>query len=400
MGTILKAQTPAYGGYTIARDEKVIFIKGAIPGEVVEVEFAEKKRDYSVAQARAVLEPSEYRIDPKCPVFGMCGGCQLQFVAYEKQVSMKDEILLDACKRLGGFDIDLAPALTGDKWHYRVRAQFKVSKDGEIGFFRSSSRDVVVFETCPLMVRNINILLQQLKEQDIARNLTEVHITAGDVSMALLKGRDYDTRFFEKFHTIGFSGLRYNESVSSGELFSRLHLGDLTYTVSPMTFLQSHWDLNAQLVNLIVHGMMPLEGKRILDLYAGAGNLSLKTAVHADEVIAIEENPFAIEDGKRNCSLNKIRNCRFVQSSAEKFRIKKRFDSIILDPPRPGLTSTVLAKILDNPSDIIVYLSCNPATLARDLKKLREKYDICSMRQVDLFPHTFHIESVVFLKLK
>ncbi len=400
MGTILKALTPAYGGYTIARDEKVIFIRGAIPGEVVEVEISEKKRDYSVAQARAVIEPSEHRVDPQCPVFGVCGGCQLQFITYEKQLSMKDEILLDACKRLGGFEIELGSALAGDQWHYRVRAQFKVSKDGTIGFFRSSSRDVVVFEACPLMVHEINTLLKQIKEQNIVSNLNEIHITAGDAPMALLKGRDYDTGFFENFHAIGFSGLRYNESVCSGGPFSGFRMDDFYYTVSPMTFLQSHWNLNTSLVNLVVREMMPMEGKRVLDLFAGAGNLSLKAAVNADEVVAVEENPFAVEDGKRNCSLNKIRNCRFVKSTAEKFRIKKKFDIIILDPPRPGLTSIVLKKILDNPSDMIVYLSCNPSTLARDVKKFMEKYEVCSVRQVDLFPNTFHIESLAFLRLK
>jgi 23S rRNA (uracil1939-C5)-methyltransferase len=400
MGTILKALTPAYGGYTIARDEKVIFIKGAIPGEVVEVEIAEKKRDYSVANALTVVEPSEHRVNPLCPVFGICGGCQLQYITYEKQLSMKDEILLDACRRLGGFEAGLDPALADAQWQYRCRAQFKVSKEGTIGFFRASSRDIVEFDNCPLMIQEINDLLKKIKEQNILSNLNEVHVTVGDAAVALLKGKDYNTALFEHFHTIGFSGLSYNESVHYGEIYAGFRMEDLYYSVSPMTFLQSHWNLNAKLVDVIMNQLMPLERKSVLDLYAGAGNLSLKAAAHAGEVVAVEENPFAVEDARRNRTLNKIKNCRFVRSSAEKYRLSMRFDVILLDPPRPGVSSIVAKKILDNPSDMLVYVSCNPATLARDLRKFREKYEVRSIRQVDFFPNTFHIESIAFLTIK
>jgi len=114
----------------------------------------------------------------------------------------------------------------------------------------------------------------------------------------------------------------------------------------------------------------------------------------------VEENPRAVEDGKRNAVLNEMKNCRFVASSAEKYKITKKFDVIVLDPPRPGLTSDVAKKVLEDPADTIVYLSCNPSTLARDLKKLKAKYDIASVRQIDFFPNTYHIEAVAFLRLR
>jgi 23S rRNA (uracil1939-C5)-methyltransferase len=122
--------------------------------------------------------------------------------------------------------------------------------------------------------------------------------------------------------------------------------------------------------------------------------------VHAGEVIAVEENASAVEDGTRNIELNGIRNCRIVKSSAEKYRFTKKFDVIILDPPRPGLTSEVAKKIIENPADQIVYISCNPATLARDLKKLKEKYEVESVRLIDFFPNTYHIEAMAFLRVK
>src|SRR5512134_3484445 len=148
---IVKPLLPAYGGYTIARDDKIILVKGAIPGEVVEVIVQEKKRDYTLAAVSQVVEPSEYRVEPKCPVFGVCGGCHLQYVSYERQLSMKEEVLVDSLARLGGIEVELGPSLSDAQWNYRHRAQFKVSRHGNIGFFRGSSRDIVEFEACPLM---------------------------------------------------------------------------------------------------------------------------------------------------------------------------------------------------------------------------------------------------------
>lgn len=400
MGLILKSLMPAYGGYTIARDEKVIFIKGAIPGEVVEVDIEERKKRYSVASAVNVVESSEDRVAPECSAFGICGGCQLQFISYKRQLTMKDEILLDSLTRLGGIEIAPGPALSDSQWNYRHRAGFKVSRDGDIGFFKGSSREVVTFDSCPLMDGAINTMLRKIKETGAVLNMREIHIAAGDSPVVLLKGRDLDRTICDKFIEIGFSGVAYNDLDAPGPAYTGFDLNGLKYTVSPRTFFQSHWRLNMKVVDFIVNRLMPLSGKRVLDLYAGAGNFSMPLAVHAEEVVAVEENLYAVEDGIRNLKLNNMRNCRFVRSSAEKYKIKKKFDLVILDPPRLGLTSEVIEKILENPPGSIVYISCNPSTCARDLKKLKEKYEVLSVQQIDFFPNTFHIESVAFLQLR
>lgn len=397
---ILESLSPAYGGYSIGRDDKVVLIKGAIPGEVVDVEIEEKKRDYSVARVVNVVEPSEYRTDPPCPVFGRCGGCQLQFIRYEKQLTMKDEVLRDTLARLGKIETGLGPALSDEQWHYRRRAQFKVSRDGEVGFFRQSSRDVITFDECPLMNDEINGLFRKIKERCSVINLSDIHISAGDTPVALLKGKGYDAALFEDFVGIGLSGIAYNEAGAYGGAYTGFDLNGLRYTVSPWTFFQAHWELNRKVVGFMAEKLMPLEGKSVLDLYAGAGNFSVLLAGQAREVVAVEENPYAVEDGKRNLELNGIKNCRIVRTSAEKYRLNRNFDVIVLDPPRPGLTSEVTKKILENPSGTIVYVSCNPATLARDLKKLKEKYDLQSVNQIDFFPNTYHIESIAFLSLR
>ncbi|MBI5100717.1 MAG: class I SAM-dependent RNA methyltransferase [Nitrospirae bacterium] len=398
MTVILKSVSPAYGGYTVARDDKgkVVLIRGAIPGELVEVEFIDKKRDYSTARVVSVIEPSEDRVGPPCPVFGLCGGCQLQYISYERQTSMKDEVLLDSLTRIGGIEITPGPALTDLQWNYRKKAQLKVSHAG-IGFFREASRDVVPFDACPLMDEGINRLVRNIRERIDVRGLSDIHITCGENPIVLLRGRDYPTSAFYAFLDAGFSGVAFNNALMAGAGHASFDLNGLKYTVSPWTFFQAHWGLNCRVSSLITDELFPLEGKRILDLYAGAGNFALSLAVLAEEVVAVEENPRAVEDGARNIGLNQIMDLRMVGSSAEKYRINKKYDVIVLDPPRPGLTNEVVKKILDNPAETIVYISCNPATLSRDLKKLKEKYDIISVRQIDFFPNTFHIESITFL---
>lgn len=391
---------PAYGGYSLARDEKVVFIKGAVPGETVEAAIEERKRDYCTASVVRVIEPSEWRVEPVCGVFGRCGGCQLQYISHEKQLALKEEVLLDSLARIGGIETAVVPAISGRPWGYRQRAQFKISKENVIGFFKESSREVVALDQCPLMSDRINELFRKIREDGLQTGLSEIHISSGDTPVVLLKGRECDPALFERFIDIGVSGIACNGLMAYGGAYTGFDLNGARYTVSPGTFFQANWELNVKAVELAAEGLEPLGGKKVLDLYAGAGNFSIPLALRGAEVTAVEEDPKACEDGLRNVELNNLPNCRFVKSSAEKYRIKKKFDAIILDPPRLGLTGEVVKGILENPPSDIAYISCNPATLARDLKKLGQKYEVRSVRQIDFFPQTYHIETVSFLKLR
>ena len=313
---------------------------------------------------------------------------------------MKDEIILDSLRRIGGIEISLGPALSGLAWNYRQRAQFKVSRDGEVGLFRESSREIVTFQSCPLMDQRINALLQKIKETDGARNLSEIHMAVGDSAIVLLKGRECDGALSDSYMEIGFSGVMIGDDTPAGGAFTMLDLNGLKYTVSPRTFFQAHWALNKEVVDFVVQQLSPLSGKKVLDLYAGAGNFSIPLAANDAEVVAVEGNFLAVADGERNAELNGLKNCRFVRMATEKYKIKKKFDVLVLDPPRPGLTADMTIKTLESSADIIVYLSCNPSTLARDLKKLKDKYEIRTVRQVDFFPNTFHIETIAFLQIR
>jgi 23S rRNA (uracil1939-C5)-methyltransferase len=399
--TVLRAADAIYGGYVLSKAEGIIFIKGAIPGEVVEVSLDEKKRDYSVASVIEIIEPSEARTEPECPYFGECGGCHLQFATYEKQVEMKEYVLLDCLRRIGGVEVELAPSIFGEPNGYRHRAQFKISKDGKIGFFKEGTVEVVEIGSCPLLHDSLNNSLDMLRNVDL-KDLREVHITAGDNTIILLKGSGHPNELADKFINEGFTGVAFEDGSyrGTGAPYVSFDLNGLRYTVSPWGFLQSNWEINKVMVSTIVDEIGPTNDKRILDLYAGGGNLSIPISVDAAETIAVESSPASIADGKRNRSANRITGYKFIKATAETAKFDGHFDIALLDPPRAGLSKATMKRVLENAPETICYVSCNPSTFARDLKQLLEVYDIRSIRMVDMFPQTYHLEVLAFLDKK
>lgn len=402
----LKADFPIYGGLAIGRREgKVVMIKGAIPGETVEARIDLEKKDYSVASAVSVLDPSPDRVEPRSRYFGVCGGCQFQHVSYPRQVLLKEEVLKAALRRSAGIELDLDEPLVGSPWNYRYKGRFKVSR-GKTGFFREKSRDVVDIAACALMRQEINGLYARARGLLSGVDAMELDISyGGGEATALIKGAPGGRSGWDALAgsliRSGFSGVFI--SLDPGRLLKyggshiTLDLAGLKYTVSPTSFFQANWELNQALVTLVVEDLLPLGGKTVLDLYSGAGNFSLPIAIHAKKVTAVEENPSAIEDGRRNAEINGIKNCEFIRSDTGSFDVAGRVDVLIADPPRTGLADGTVDRILMLKPERVVYISCDPATLARDLKKLSVKYEVDTVRLVDFFPQTYHIEAVAFL---
>jgi 23S rRNA (uracil1939-C5)-methyltransferase len=236
--------------------------------------------------------------------------------------------------------------------------------------------------------------------------ISEIHITHGNNGIGLLKvsekspARPDLPAIASALLNAGYAGVCVEKAggkpVWFGEHRTFFELEGLKYGVSPQCFIQGHWRLNKVVVDLMRRSIRPLRPKRIVDLYSGAGNFSLPLSMDAEEIIAVEDSRQAIEDGKLNARLNSINNCRFLKLPAERFDID-RADVLIVDPPRPGLTNIVLNKMLAQNPERIVYVSCNPSTFARDLKKLHVNYELESIRLIDFFPQTYHIESIAFL---
>ncbi len=393
----VRTEQPVYGGYTLYKEEgkEIIFIKGALPGELVDIVIVERKKDYSIARVVEIIEPSEWRVKPACDVYGICGGCQLQHADYNYQLTIKSEVLRDVLKRIAKLDIQFIPVRSLRPFNYRYRAQFKTGPSG-IGFYKDGTKELIPITSCPLMIEEINAFIPVLSGLSHLRALKEIHVSSNKKECLLyLKGLHYNKDIMSIISSNGTWGIIF-ENRACGLEFINLSLDIFSYTVSARSFFQSNWELNKELINRISEVINNKEA-RVLDLYAGAGNFSIPLSSTVKEVIAVEENPYAFSDLKRNLEINSIKNCKPVHSSIEKFRATGHYDIIIIDPPRPGMTDRALRTVLESGAKQILYISCNPTTLARDIRKLSGTYELHSIEIFDFFPNTYHIETLAVL---
>lgn len=393
---------PVYGGYALARPEGmgVLFVRWALPGEVVSVRIVERKREYAFAEAVEVLSPSPRRVDPPCEVFGVCGGCQLQHAEYPYQLEMKREILKEAFRRIGKTDVAPETAPPGEPFGYRYRGRFRV--DGErVGFHGERSHRLVPVSRCPLMIEAINAVLPGLRGLGRFAKVSEVQV-AGDGlrASAFFPGAPFGEGIVA--HLAGrtggiLAGARF-EDRSWGEERITLPLEGISYSVSPRGFFQANWRMNQAMVRRIGAILGESAGARLLDLYAGAGNFALPLAAKVREVVAVEGEAQSFRELRGNVRANALGNVRIVRSSVEAFRPEGRFDALVLDPPRAGLSERSLARVREIAAGKILYVSCNPSTLARDVRSLSDRYDLSSLEMHDFFPNTHHVEALAVLK--
>jgi 23S rRNA (uracil1939-C5)-methyltransferase len=398
---IVTTLTPVYGGFALARTDElgILFIRGALPGEKVEVRLGERKKDYAFADTIQVLSPSPYRVDPPCPYFGECGGCQLQHAAYPYQIEMKRGVLEEAFRRIGRADVVPALAPPGPQFGYRFRGQFKTDGEG-IGFFAERSRRLVAVSRCPLMIGRISVALPTLRGLGrIVPGISEVQVaTDGAQAVAWFPGVPFDRRVVDRLR--GFlSGARFEDRSWGNERIT-LDLDGMSYAVSTGNFFQANWRMNLALVRRILELVKESPSGRLLDLYAGAGNFALPLSSRFGEVVAVEENAGSFADLRRNLRKNAVGNVRAVRSRVERFRPEGKYDVMVLDPPRAGLSAKALSLVKQIGAEAVCYVSCNPSTLARDVAGLSDRYDLRLLQMFDFFPNTHHVEALAVLLLR
>jgi 23S rRNA (uracil1939-C5)-methyltransferase len=444
MNMKIKIESMAFGGYGVARvDGKVLFIPYTATGDEVWVEVTEEKKRYSIGKLVRMIKPSPWRIDPPCPYFGICGGCQWQHINPSIHGEMKETILIETLKRLGKVDpIPLVDVVPFPKpYGYRVRVQLRV-KEKAIGYYQERSHRIVDISHCPISHPLINRIISILREQqDHFPNLEEIEINASpkeEKGILLFHPHLYDRRleyFVKQFspHPTppprGGRSVRLETEEREGvshpilkgiaiakkggwTLFGDPSLSfalpleegggekNISFRISPGSFSQVNLEQNEKLIHTVVEFLGTIKAERVLDLYAGVGNFTLPLAIHAREVWGIEENRTAIEDAQFNAEKNGIRNAHFIEGEVEevlKDWHKGRPDQVVLDPPRTGCK-----KIVDLIAGLkpkkIVYVSCEPTTFARDLRLfIGRGYSLEKLRLIDMFPQTYHMEVVGLL---
>jgi len=417
---MVRIEKLVYGGEGLGRlaSGQAVFVSGTLPGELVRARITGKRKGVFHAITEEVLEPSADRVAPPCGGEKQCTGSTWPFIAYPAQLSLKEGILLDTLLRTGGMapkqPLPILPSPKTD--HYRLRTQFNVrSEKGSqrLGFFRQGSYSLVEVEDAFLIHPLINRTLDAVrKHMDLLPPLLEVHINAspaGEVHL-LLFGADDALKPLESFFTrlresvpevIGITGfVKKKKAVSLGRSTMTLDLEGLTLRATEGNFFQVNWDQNRNMVRTVMDLAAPAAHETVLDLYCGIGNFSLPLAKQAKQVFGIESGFSAIEDARRNAQLNSITNTEFIADDLQKglkplLERKLKADVIVLDPPRAGATLKTLERILAFVPRKIVYVSCNPSTLARDLKFFHLfGFRLDRLQPVDMFPWTWHIECV------
>ena len=374
-----------FGGDGLARvDGRAVFIPYTAPGDLVRARITESKKRFARAELVELLEPGPDRREPPCPYFGPCGGCQLQHVTYETQVQAKGGFVRDALERIGRLDIPgeipihTAP---GSEFGYRIRATAHVvhtSRETLFGYFGARSHRVVDIASCPLLVEELDAAWQRARAaREGLLRLRHVDLAAGDEGTAAEP----------PIATVGGAALT-------------TRVGDITYTFSPAVFFQANRPLLGDLVASATAGE---SGALAVDLYAGVGLFAIPLSRAFERVVAVEGFAQAADFARANASANGAENVEVLDEPVEAWLERSAdepgaIDLVLLDPPRAGLGEAPARRLAALAPSRIVYVSCDPTTLARDLRVLADGgYRLESVEAFDLFPQTFHVETVARL---
>jgi len=437
------------GGYTL-------FVKDAIIGDVVEAIITKPKKNYAYAKMLQVMEPSKHRVQAKCPVARKCGGCQIQELSYDAQLEFKAKKVYGNLERIGGFSKEVLDKVfepicgMEEPFYYRNKAQFPIGtdKDGKIvtGFYAGRTHQIIPNMDCALGVEQnqqiLKILIDFMNENHVTayneetqRGLVRhVLIRYGfktkEIMVCLVINGDnlpHSEKLVDKLTSIeGMTSITYSKNrentnvimgkdirVLWGQSFITDYIGDVKYQISPLSFYQVNPVQTEKLYGLALEYAGLSGEETVWDLYCGIGTISLFLAQKAKKVYGVEIVPQAIEDAKNNAKINGIENAEFFVGKSEEVLpeyyaqyerthgVKAHADVIVVDPPRKGCEETLLQTMVQMEPKRIVYVSCDSATLARDLKFLCENgYELCKVRPVDQFPMTTHVETVCLLSRK
>jgi 23S rRNA (uracil1939-C5)-methyltransferase len=450
----LSIEKMAFGGQGIARPEGfVIFVKGAIPGDRVTAQVFKKKKGFAEARMLELIEPSPDRIQPPCPYAGYCGGCQWQNLQYERQLEYKKEQVAESMNHIGTLkDIvvrDVIPSQ--NRFAYRNKMEFSFSdrrwflpselhrKETEGGFalglhVPGTYSKVIDMEACLLQQEDGNQILREVKSyvkdcgipvygikshEGFWRFLAIRYSTAFDqwmVNIVTSEDRpdvvqplaDALLRKIGNIKSVVNNITRSRASVAVGESEKILagqeyledKIGPFDFRISSNSFFQTN-SLGAQsLYQTVLNYAEIKSNETVLDLYSGTGTIPIFLANKARSVTGIEINESAVQDARKNCKNNGIDNCDFICGDIKEklASITRQPDALIIDPPRAGMHKDVLAQVLALSPEKIIYVSCNPTTMARDISLLIQDYDVIEIQPVDMFPQTYHIEAVAQLR--
>ena len=383
----LRLERLTHQGVALGHHEgQVVFAAFGIPGELADVLIERVHKDYLVGRVVAVREPSPHRIVARCEYFGVCGGCQLQHIDYAHQLELKRDIVVEQLRRIGRLsDVEVRPTVASPQpWHYRNHARFSVDRAGFLGFTMRGRRHIVRTMNCYIIAPWIRDTMQQL--QGRVPGLRQVAMRLGHhTGDTLIQPPLTD---YPELAVIPSGQRDYEEA-----------LLDARFRVSAASFFQVNTEQAENLIRLAAAGLELGPEDILLDAYAGVGTFAKTLAGRVQKVLAIEISASSVRDGRANTA--DIANVAWIEGAVERLlpELAERPTAVVLDPSRQGCEPPALQALLDARVPRIAYVSCEPATLARDLRILVDGgYQLAHVQPVDMFPHTYHIECVASLQ--
>ncbi len=413
----VEIESIAFGGSGVAREGgKVIFVKGGVPRDVLEVRIIKDKGSYAEAIIENIITPSPERVEPACEVFGTCGGCQLQNLRYDAQLREKENMLRETLRRTGGFDdLSVEPIFPSkDEYAYRTRvrlAAWYYAGRWHIGYNIGGTRRKVGITSCPISdgpvngaIGRIASVLSSFDRPEFPLEFVQISSSAAAAYISLVAGSGKQPGALNVLakHLGRFPETEKVSIRGRSEAEFEFELTGMKFLANPSVFTQSNPGVNEAIVRTVLEWAAPAEGISVLDLYSGIGNFSIPLARSARKVVSVEINQFSAALARKNAGINGVKNVSFLTAPSgeavnELVQKGEKFDLIVLDPPREG-AKEILEGIAALSTGKIIYVSCDPVTLSRDLKRLKELgWGPRRIRPFDMFPQTYHVESVSLL---
>ena len=378
-----------YGRGITYLNNKICFVSNALPGEIVLIEIEKENRKYIEAKLLSYKNKSSNRIIEECPYSGFCGGCQLNHINYDDENKFKEEKVRDILKKFVNIDFDIVKSIVyHERNHYRNKVILH-GKNGKLGYYKNKSNEIIPITECLLVNKRINKIISILNQINV--NIEEVIIkTSNDQSQAMvsISGEVSDDSLLLQYCDVLILNGRYLSSI-----------GDKKYQESIQSFFQINTTLTKDLYDEVFNQIKGNRYQTVLDLYCGTGTIGIYVSGECDKIISIDCSFSNIEDAKNNAVLNKIDNIEFICDKVENRIDKiKGVNAIIVDPPRAGLDKKTISYLKKLNPQKIIYVSCDLITLARDLKDLSEAYNIRYIKPFNMFPRTYHCESITVLE--
>lgn len=384
-------------------ENQYIFVKNALPKETVKIEITKLKKKFLNAKAIKIITPTVDRVSVPCPYYEVCGGCQVMHLAYFKQLEFKKEKVVELFQKFAGVpNLEIEQIFSGKQFAYRNKVVFH-GKNQMLGLYQEKSNDLVEVENCLLVEEGLNQIYHKIKEylkknSDARIEDLTIRKTSSNEYMLILNGDLNLKMFLSYLDQFSLKSVYFNQKLVYGEEYITEDIFGFKFRIYPNAFFQVNYEMMKKLYQVVMDYYQDKNYQTVLDLYCGTGTIGMLVSSYVKELIGVEVVHDSIIAANQNQKINQLPNVTFLEGKVENHISKfQNIDSIILDPPRSGLDLKTRETILKIAPQSIVYISCDPATLARDLKELLEDYTIVKVHLVDMFPNTYHVECVCVL---